>query len=165
MQRSKLFLAGVFLVSLTMSLVAEADDGRARTFREHYETAAWPESPASAISIVQEGRGNAASIVQTGGANAAGIRQFGRGNVGAIIQSGSGNTACLVQTGRNLNGAIQQAGDNQSSGLLQTRWGSSEIPAEVCATATTRQEVMALVFERPGPSPRTRVRGRGGREP
>ena len=103
--------------------------------------------------------------MQSGAGNTAGIRQFGRDNNGAITQTGSGNTACLIQAGRNLNGAIQQVGDNQSSGLLQTHWGSSEIPVTVCATAMTRGDVMAYAPERPENAARVRLRERGRGEP
>ena len=170
MQRRTMFVATVFLAGLTLSGVASADEGRGRIGQQRpngwgqHNAVARPAGAANASSTIQEGRGNAASVVQTGDANVAGIRQFGRDNTGAITQVGSGNNACLIQAGRNLDGAIQQLGDNQSNGLLQTRWGSSEIPAEVCATATTRGDVMAYAAERPEIR-RSRMRGRGRGEP
>lgn len=173
MQRRTTFLTAVLLASLTLSGVANADEGRGRIGQqrpngwERQHAVSRPAGAANASSTIQEGRGNAASVVQSGAANAAGIRQFGRDNTGAITQVGSTNTACLIQAGRNLNGAIQQVGDNQSNGLLQTRWGSSEIPVEVCATATTRGDVMHYALERPDrpERARSRARGRGRGEP
>ncbi len=166
MQRRTTFLATVLLAGLTLSGVADADERRGRLGQQRpngwgqQHAVARPAGAANTSSTLQEGRGNAASIVQTGAGNAAGLRQFGRDNTGAITQAGSNNTACLIQAGRNLDGAIQQVGDNQSSGLLQTRWGSSEIPVEVCATATTRGDLMAYAPERPE-HPRVHARGRG----
>lgn len=159
MHYRKTFLTAALLSSLMISGAAEADGTRVRTGFDRWgpsQAAARPDAAANASSIVQEGSGNAAGVLQTGAGNVAGIRQFGHGNTGVIVQAGSNNTACLVQAGRNINGAIQQAGDNLSTGVLQTRWGSSDIPAEVCATATTRQDVMAYANRRP-PTP---VRGR-----
>lgn len=99
-------------------------------------------------SIIQQGRGNAAGIVQAGSDNDAGIRQFGRGNTGVVQQVGSGNSACIIQSGRNLDGAISQAGDDLNTGLLQTRWGNSAIPAEACQTVTSRRQVFAYIAGR-----------------
>lgn len=155
------------IASLALSGAAAADGARARTIRlgmkaEQSQAGA---RPTNTVSIDQQGRGNAGSVVQTGSGNTAGLRQFGRTNTGAITQVGSGNTACLVQAGRNLDGAIEQVGDNQSTGVIQTRWGSSEIPVEVCTTATTREEVMAYVTAQPEFNPRGRMRGRFRGEP
>ncbi len=167
MQPRTLFLAAVVLASLTLSGVAGADELRGRPGQQRsngwgQQHAAARPAAANASATVQEGRGNAASVVQTGVGNVAGIRQFGRDNTGAITQAGSNNTACLIQAGRNLDGAIQQVGDNHSDGLLQTRWGSAEIPVEVCATATHRADLMAYAPERPETTRvRRRARGRG----
>ncbi len=139
MQGSRNYLAGWMLASLLLC------------------PAAWSQETPNASSVLQEGRGNAVSIVQAGSGNVASIRQFGRNNTGMIVQSGTGNSACLVQTGRSLNGTIQQTGDNQSIALLQTRWGSNEIPIEVCATASTRQDVMDYVVRGPEASARGRA--------
>ena len=130
-----------------MSGVAQADTGRGRD-----------RSPraANAALAVQQGRGNAAGIVQTGAGNAAGIVQLGQNNTGTILQAGSGNTACLVQAGRNLEGGIQQAGDNLTTGVLQNRWGTADIPADVCATATTRRDLAAYMPQRSEESFRAR---------
>jgi len=167
MQRRTVFIATMLVAGLALSGVASADDGRSQRPNGwgQRHAVARPSAAANSTSTVQEGRGNAASVVQTGSANAAGIRQYGRDNAGAIKQVGSGNTACLIQVGRNLNGGIQQVGDNQSNGLLQTRWGSAEIPAETCATATTRGEIMAYAPERPEIVQRGRARGRLRGEP
>ena len=182
MHRRTTLLATIVLASLTLSGIASADEGRGRTSQQRPN--GWGRShavarplvapnapahvspgnassgtavPANISTTTQEGRANAARVVQTGTGNIAGIRQFGRDNTGAITQVGSSNGACLIQAGRNLDGAIQQVGDNQSNGLLQTRWGSAEIPVEVCATATTRADLMAYAPERP-----EAVRGRAG---
>jgi hypothetical protein len=167
MQHRTLVLATILLAGLSLSDVAGADERRGRIVQPRLNGWVVPQAVArpavvpNTASSVQEGRGNAASVVQTGSGNAAGIRQFGRDNTGAITQVGSSNSACLIQAGRNLDGAIQQVGDNQSNGLLQTRWGSSEIPVEVCAAATTRGDVMAYAPERPERPERARVRARG----
>ena len=155
------------IAGLALSGPAAADGARARTVQllvnaEQTQSAA---RPANTVSIAQQGRGNAGSILQTGSGNIAGLRQFGRANTGAIVQVGSGNTGCLVQAGRNLDGSIEQVGDNQTTGMVQTRWGSSEVPAEVCLTATTREEVMAYVTAQPEFNPRGRMRGRFRGEP
>ncbi len=142
MQGSRIYLAGFILASVSLC------------------PAAWAQETPNASSVLQEGSGNAASIVQTGSGNAASIRQFGRDNTGIVVQSGTGNSACLVQAGRSLTGTIQQTGDNQSIGLLQTRWGSNEIPVEACATAGTRQDVMGYAIRRPDTSARGRAFGR-----
>ena len=166
MQRRATYLAAIALAGLALLGVGEAraDQQRPNGWgRRHAVTSAPSEVNTSAT--VQEGRGNAASVVQDGTGNAAGIRQFGRDNTGAIMQVGSNNAACLIQAGRNLDGAIQQVGDNKSNGLLQTRWGSTEIPVAVCATAMTREDVMAYAPERPENTARVRLYGRGRSEP
>lgn len=93
-------------------------------------------SGANAASVEQRGDGHAAAIVQNGEGNVAGLHQYGRNNTGQINQDGSSNIACLVQLGRGLDGSIVQSGDNLSNGVLQTRRGSHEIPAELCAAAS-----------------------------
>lgn len=143
MRNKALFAAGFLLASLTLS------------------PAAWAQRAGNASSVVQQGGGNGAGIAQTGSGNTAGILQFGRGNTGVITQEGTGNTACLVQAGRNLGGSIQQVGDYQTTGVIQTRAGVREIPVEVCATATTRREVMAYAVGRIGPQATVKGRGRG----
>lgn len=164
-------LCAALAATLLLAGTAAADGPRVRTGQlravasDPYRAVAAPAGPANVVSTVQEGRGNAGSVVQLGSGNTAGLRQFGRTNTGAITQAGSGNTACLIQAGRNLEGSIEQVGDNQSTGLVQTRWGSSEIPAEVCATATTREDVMAFVTSQPEFNPRGRPRGRFRGEP
>ena len=160
MRPRTLRLCAVLITSLTLSGTAAADGFRVRTGQLRAVAA-----PASVVSTIQEGRGNAGSVVQTGSGNTAGLRQFGRTNTGAITQVGSGNTGCLIQAGRNLDGSIEQVGDNQTTGLVQTRWGSSEIPAEVCLTATTREDVMAYVTAQPEFNPRGRMRSRLRGEP
>lgn len=154
--------ATLLLALLAVSGTAFADGGRART-RGLVEAAARPERVVNVASTTQQGQGNAAGISQTGTGNSAGILQFGRSNTGVVVQNGSDNTACLIQSGRNLDGAIVQTGNNLTTGVIQTRWGTNEIPAEVCATATSRQDVMAYATVRPalGNVERRRFGGRG----
>lgn len=146
-------LMAVLLAGLTISGVAQADEGRGRFGQQR--------AAANVSTTVQTGSGNAAGIAQAGTGNDAAILQFGRDNTGTVLQAGSGNTACLIQSGRNLDGAIQQVGDNQTSGLLQTRWGSREIPVDVCSTATTRRDIMAYAPRRTEDMIRSDVRARG----
>lgn len=84
-------------------------------------------------SVQQEGANNGAAIVQNGLGNTAGIRQFGRNNTGTISQNGDNNAACLIQIGRNLDGSITQTGNYSNTGVVQTRRGVTEIPAELCS--------------------------------
>ena len=157
MKRRPLFLSTVVLASLAIAGVAEAEGGgRARTVTQR---------PANTALTVQEGRGNAAGILQTGAGNTAGLLQFGRNNTGTILQAGSNNNACLIQTGRNLDGAIVQVGDNLTTGTLQNRWGTTEIPVEVCSTATTRRDLAAYAPQRAESDFRIRTRRRGRGEP
>ncbi len=130
MQRTRLFVTGFFLANLAFS------------------PAAWAQGAGNFSSVGQQGRGNAAGIQQTGSGNEAGLLQFGRANTGIITQEGNGNGACLVQMGRNLSGAIEQVGDYQTTGVLQTRRGTQDIPLELCATAKTRGHVLAYVSGR-----------------
>lgn len=164
-------LAAVLAVLLSVSGVAGADGGRARTLGQleaapkRYQAAARPEvATANTATTRQQGRGNAAGIAQTGSGNTAGLVQFGRENTGAITQAGTGNSACLIQSGRNLDGAITQVGDNLTAGVLQTPWGAREIPVEACDTVTRRQDIREYVLERPGNSLGVRGRGRGRNE-
>lgn len=84
-------------------------------------------------NVRQEGANNGAAIVQNGQANMASIRQYGRNNTGAITQNGDNNVACLIQVGRNLDGSIVQTGDYNNTGVIQSRRGATEIPAELCS--------------------------------
>lgn len=84
--------------------------------------------------IRQFGRGLNATITQDGNGNAATIKQWGRGSTAAISQTGSNNAACVIQIGRNVNTDIVQTG-GQSTGIIQTRRGSREVPLEFCTNA------------------------------
>lgn len=64
--------------------------------------------------------------------NRSSVEQDGANN-GAITQSGNNNAACLIQIGRNLDGSITQTGDYNNTGVIQTRRGATEIPAELCS--------------------------------
>ncbi len=88
--------------------------------------------PRNAAGIGQEGVNNNAQIGQNGASNTAGIYQVGKNNDGAITQTGNNNTACLVQIGRNQSGEITQTGSGNSVGVMQTKKGNYEIPAEAC---------------------------------
>ncbi len=74
------------------------------------------------------------------------MRQFGRGNSTAIAQTGDDNAACVIQIGRNLDTGLAQTG-GQSTGVLQTRRGTREIPVELCTAAATlkRNQVKRLL--------------------
>lgn len=84
--------------------------------------------------IRQFGRGLNATITQDGNGNVATITQWGRGSTAAISQTGSNNAACVIQIGRNVNTDIVQTG-GQSTGIIQTRRGSREVPLEFCTNA------------------------------
>lgn len=85
-------------------------------------------------AIAQFGQNLSASVAQSGTGNSATVRQLGRGNTTTIAQTGDNNAACIIQIGRNLDTNLVQTGD-QSTGLLQTRKGTREIPVEVCTAA------------------------------
>jgi hypothetical protein len=151
-----LFLSAALLAGLAVSSVAQADTGRGRDE---------PPRTANAALTVQQGRGNAAGIAQTGSGNTAGLVQFGHNNTGTVLQAGSNNSACLIQAGRNLEGGIQQVGDNLTTGVLQNRWGTADIPVEVCSAATTRQDLVAYMPQRSEDSFRVRRFRQGRIEP
>ncbi|MBU3921944.1 MAG: hypothetical protein KJ833_09565 [Alphaproteobacteria bacterium] len=142
-----LYLGAVLLMAVSAAGTAAADQGRLRSGAQR---------AANAAVTVQQGRGNAAGIAQTGAGNTAGLVQLGHNNTGAILQAGSGNEACLIQAGRNLDGGIQQVGDNLTTGVLQNRWGTADIPVDVCATATTRRDLAAYMPQRSEESFRAR---------
>ncbi len=101
---------------------------------------------ANLAAIAQSGQNLTATITQSGTANSATVRQFGRGNNTTIAQAGDDNTACVIQIGRNLDTGLTQTG-GQSTGLLQTRRGTREIPVELCTAAANlkRQQVKRLL--------------------
>ncbi len=101
---------------------------------------------ANLAAIAQSGQNLTATITQSGTANSATVRQFGRGNNTTIAQVGDDNTACVIQIGRNLDTGLTQTG-GQSTGLLQTRRGTREIPVELCTAAANlkRQQVKRLL--------------------
>ena len=85
--------------------------------------------------IRQFGQGHNATITQDGNGNVATIKQWGRGSTATIAQTGSNNAACVIQIGRNVSTDIAQTG-GQSTGIIQTRRGSREVPVELCAQAS-----------------------------
>jgi hypothetical protein len=89
---------------------------------------------ANFAAIAQSGQNLNAAVTQNGTANSATIRQFGRGNSATIAQSGDNNAACVIQIGRNLDTGLAQTG-GQSTGVLQSRRGTREIPIELCTAA------------------------------
>jgi hypothetical protein len=89
---------------------------------------------ANLAAIAQSGQNLTAAITQSGNANSATVRQFGRGNSTTITQTGDDNAACVIQIGRNLDTGVAQTG-GQSTGVLQTRRGTREIPVELCTAA------------------------------
>ncbi|NOT41243.1 MAG: hypothetical protein HOP13_12190 [Alphaproteobacteria bacterium] len=101
---------------------------------------------ANLATVTQFGQNLTATLAQNGTGNTATVRQFGRGNTTAIAQTGDNNAACVIQIGRNLDTGLTQTG-NESTGLLQTKRGTREIPVELCnsaATATRRDLRFAL---------------------
>ncbi len=146
MKSIHLRLAALVLVSVLGAATAEAQ-GRHDRYGYH--------PPAvSKVDVRQNGRGNGAAIAQNGGPNAAGIsqdgvantgrisqdgagndatiRQLGRGNDASITQTGANNVACVVQVGKNLSTNVVQDG-GQNRGVVQTKKGSFDIPARLCA--------------------------------
>ncbi len=101
---------------------------------------------ANLAAIAQSGQNLTATITQSGTANSATVRQFGRNNSTTIAQVGDDNTACVIQIGRNLDTGLTQTG-GQSTGLLQTRRGTREIPVELCTAAANlkRQQIKRLL--------------------
>lgn len=101
---------------------------------------------ANLAAIAQSGQNLTATIAQSGIANSATVRQLGRGSSTTIAQSGDNNTACVIQIGRNLDTGLTQTG-GQSTGLLQTRRGTREIPVELCTAAANlnRKETKRLL--------------------
>lgn len=101
---------------------------------------------ANLAAIAQSGQNLTAAITQSGTANSATVRQFGRGGNTTIAQSGDDNAACVIQIGRNLDTGLTQTG-GQSTGVLQTRRGTREIPVELCTAAATlkRNQVKRLL--------------------
>ncbi len=101
---------------------------------------------ANLAAIAQSGQNLTAAIAQSGTGNSATVRQFGRGNSTAIAQTGDDNAACVIQIGRNLDTGLAQTG-GQSTGVLQTRRGTREIPVELCTAAATlkRNQVKRLL--------------------
>lgn len=91
---------------------------------------------ANLAAVAQFGQGLTATVAQNGNSNTATVRQFGRGNTTTIAQTGDNNAACIIQLGRNLDTGLTQTG-NQSTGLLQTKRGTREIPVELCNNAAT----------------------------
>lgn len=89
---------------------------------------------------------NKATTDQQGSANLAAIAQSGQNLTATIAQSGDNNTACVIQIGRNLDTGLTQTG-GQSTGLLQTRRGTREIPVELCTAAANlnRKETKRLL--------------------
>lgn len=156
----KMMLASLALAVCTVPLAAYADQGRGhpRQFPGDRQSMTAPAAVPNRVLVMQQGSGNGGGILQTGSGNTASILQFGQGNTGVITQEGSGNTACLIQAGRNLNGSIQQAGDNQSDGLLQNRWGTAEVPVQLCSADTTRRDLRAYAAPNPRADVRTRTR-------
>ena len=155
----KRMLASLALAVCTVPLAAHADQGRGYPKQVQGEQSlAAPAVVPNRVLVMQQGSGNGAGALQTGSGNTASILQFGRGNTGIITQEGSGNTACLIQAGRNLNGSIQQVGENQSDGLLQNRWGTAEVPVQLCSADTTRRDLRAYAAPNPRADVRTRTR-------
>lgn len=160
----KMMLASLALAVCTEPLAAYADQERGypgqfrgdRLSAQSAQSVAAPAAVPNRVLVMQQGSGNGAGVLQTGSGNTASILQFGQGNTGVIRQEGSGNTACLIQAGRNLNGSIQQVGESQSDGLLQNRWGTAEVPVQLCSADTTRRDLRAYA----APNPRTDVRTR-----
>ena len=101
---------------------------------------------ANLAAIAQSGQNLVAAITQSGTANSATVRQFGRGNSTTIAQTGDDNAACVIQIGRNLDTGLAQTG-GQSTGVLQTRRGTREIPVELCTAAAhlKRNQVKRLL--------------------
>lgn len=101
---------------------------------------------ANLVAVAQFGQNLTAAVAQNGTGNSATVRQLGRGNTTTIAQSGDNNAACVIQIGRNLDTNLVQSGD-QSTGLLQTRKGTREIPVELCTAAATlkRNQVKRLL--------------------
>jgi minor curlin subunit len=121
--------AAALALAWTATAPAHADDFRdGRRVLNAFVAAA----QANGVSIDQRGWGHSAGVSQTGAGNSAMLNQYGRNNAGSITQTGNNNTACLVQLGRNLDGSIVQTGDGGSTGVLQTRRGAHEFPAEIC---------------------------------
>jgi|JI10StandDraft_1071094.scaffolds.fasta_scaffold26295_8 minor curlin subunit len=87
----------------------------------------------NAAAIVQRGLDNIGITSQTGTGNDATIRQLGRSNDASITQNGNNNAACIVQIGKNLSTDIVQEGDYQNRGVIQTKKGTYEIPAQLCS--------------------------------
>ena len=88
----------------------------------------------NSAGIRQFGRGLNANITQDGDGNVATIKQWGRGSTATISQAGSNNAACVIQIGRNVSTDIAQTG-GQSTGIIQTRRGTREVPLEFCTAA------------------------------
>ncbi|MFM9865574.1 MAG: hypothetical protein ACKVRO_18430 [Micropepsaceae bacterium] len=91
---------------------------------------------ANLAAITQTGQNLTGSVTQNGNNNTATVRQFGRGSTTTIAQTGDNNAACVIQIGRNLDSSLTQTG-NETTGLLQTKRGTREIPVELCKNAAT----------------------------
>lgn len=123
--------ATVAAASIVTFVASEAHAQRPRDVRAMIHAAAMSAAE-NQVSVQQEGANHGAAVAQNGQGNTAGIRQFGRSNTGAITQNGDNSAACLIQIGRNLDGSIIQNGDYNNTGVIQTRRGAAEIPAELC---------------------------------